>query len=384
MPQLVMTAAPGSAQLALEEFRRDSINGQQLTELAPGVWLVDCDEGFWGLAETWIDEPPIFVRHICPVDLAIPLIATRAYSEAVAHRSRAPQWRAKQSIPINKGLARLSDVAVAEYAERIDPDVSFSVQSRILIDLPYKPFDINQAISAALIDATGAALDVRQPFQILSVVCAAVPAASVSRPHCPPQPLAPDMQNAFLGLSLASHNISDWAGGVRRFRREKEQISRAEFKLLEALEAFHIELPSGGVALDLGAAPGGWTRVLRQTGQYVTAVDPAALHPSLATDRGVRHKRMTAETYLREGPDTFDLLVNDMRMNARASARLMNAFADFLYPHAEALMTLKLSQSDALLDRACAILQERYAILRRRQLFHNRSEATIHLKLKET
>ncbi len=350
MAQLILTADPGFAHLALEEFRRDSIGGQSLAELASGVWLADCDEGFWGLAETWIDSPPIFVRHICPVDLAIPLIATP------------------------RDLARLSRAAVDEYTDLVDSEVSFSVQSRIFGDLTYKPFDVNRAVAAAIVEATNTPLDVRQPFQVLSVVAATVdqklpaPAETAGAPQ------------ALLGLSLASHNISDWAGGVRRFRREKDQISRAEFKLLEAFEAFHIELPSGGVALDLGAAPGGWTRVLRQKGQYVTAVDPARLHPRLAADRGVRHKRMSAEAYLREGPDTYDLLVNDMRMDAVPSARLTNAFADHLYSHAEALLTLKLGQSARHLDPACAVLRERFSILHMRQLFHNRNEVTIHLK----
>lgn len=350
MAQLILTADPGFAHLALEEFRRDSIGGQPLAEMASGVWLADCDEGFWGLAEPWIDSPPIFVRHICPVDVAFPLIATP------------------------RDLARLSRDAVAEYAELLDSEVSFSVQSRIFVDLPYKPFDINRAIAAALAETTSAPLDVRQPFQILSLLCTEVDQ------RLPSLAKTESGFQALLGLSLASHNISDWAGGVRRFRREKDQISRAEFKLLEAIEAFHIELPSGGVALDLGAAPGGWTRVLRQKGQYVTAVDPAMLHPRLSADRGVRHKRMSAEAYLREGPDTYDLLVNDMRMDAVPSARLTNAFADFLYPHAEALLTLKMGQSARQLDPACALLRERYDILHMRQLFHNRNEVTIHLK----
>ncbi len=366
MAQLVLTADPGFAHLALEEFGRDSLNGQPLAELAAGVWLVDCDEGFWGLAEAWIDSPPIFVRHICPVDLAIPLIATP------------------------RDLSRLSDAALTEYVDLLDQEASFSVQSRILPDLPYKPFDVNRAIAAALSDATGTPLDVRQPFQILSVVCASLDQWPVTGDQWPAKavatgdwPLATGHgQLGFLGLSPASHNLSDWAGGVRRFRREKERISRAEFKLLEALESFHIELPPGGVSLDLGAAPGGWTRVLRQQAQYVTAVDPAKLHPRLSADRDVRHKRMTAEAYLRAGPDTYDFIVNDMRMDARGSARLMLAFADFLYPHAEALMTLKLGHTAAPVDRACAILQERYIILHMRQLFHNRNEVTIHLKPK--
>lgn len=60
-------------------------------------------------------------------------------------------------------------------------------------------------------------------------------------------------------------------------RVKKVNRPSAEFKLLEALEVFGIVLPSHGVALDLAAAPGGWTRVLRRAGEYVTAIDPGEL-----------------------------------------------------------------------------------------------------------
>ena len=120
------------------------------------------------------------------------------------------------SSPPPRDLSRLSEAALAEDVDLLDSNVSFSVQSRILPDLPYKPFDVNRAIAAALADATAAPLDVRQPFQILSVVCAAAPdAAGAQTPR----------RRFWVSLS-ASHNLSDWAGGVRRFRREKEQISQ--------------------------------------------------------------------------------------------------------------------------------------------------------------
>ena len=182
-----------------------------------------------------------------------------------------------------------------------------------------------------------------------------------------------------MGLSPTHLNLSDWAGGVRRFAREEGQISRAEFKLLEALEVFRIDLPPRGVALDLGAAPGGWTRVLRQREQFVTAVDPAELDPRLADDKAVRHKRMTAEEYLADEPDEFDLIVNDMRMDARDSARLMVAYSKQLYRHGLALMTFKLPGTDRkrIIDQAFGILRQRYEILGARQLFHNRSEITV-------
>jgi len=359
MPQLILTCDPDFNDLALDEFRRDSIYGAPVAELAPGIWLAECDDGFWGLAETWQQRPPIFVRHICPVDAVLPLTGAA------------------------EDVAALAALAEDEFADSLDLDLPYSVQSRVLSsDLPFKPFDLNIAISGALTEATGAVVDVRAPAHVLSVVCAKVIEADR-------RPLTADgatrnSQLAFLGLSPTDLNLSDWAGGVRRFAREEGQISRAEFKLLEALEVFRIDLPPRGVALDLGAAPGGWSRVLRQRDQFVTAIDPAELDPRLAEDKAVRHKRMTAEEYLADEPDEFDLIVNDMRMDARDSARLMLAYAGQLYRHGIALMTFKLPEDDRkrIVDHAFGILRQKYEIMGARQLFHNRSEITVFLAKK--
>ncbi|MBI3959924.1 MAG: 50S rRNA methyltransferase [Chloroflexi bacterium] len=365
MPHLILTCDPDFNDLALDEFRHDSIYGALVAELAPGVWLAECDDGFWGLAVTWQAKPPIFVRHFCPVDSVLPLTGT------------------------SDDIASLAELAASDFADGLDADLPYSVQSRVLAaDLPYKPFDLNIALSGALTDATGAVVDVRAPEQVLSVVCARLPDEALSRFTFHVSPTTDNgirnTQYAFLGLSPTNLNLSDWAGGVRRFAREEGQISRAEFKLLEALEVFRIDLPPRGVALDLGAAPGGWTRVLRQREQFVTAVDPAELDPRLAEDRGVRHKRMTAEEYLADEPDEFDLIVNDMRMDARDSARLMVAYAGQLHRHGLALMTFKLPGDDRkrIIEHAFNILRQRYVIAGARQLFHNRSEITVFLTVK--
>ena len=121
---------------------------------------------------------------------------------------------------------------------------TFSVQTRLVESgWPYARYDVNLRLSELLV-GQGVPLDVRQPAQVLSVV------------------LAPGQ--GYLGLSHAADNVSDWAGGARRFKREKGQVSRAEFKLLEAMELFGLSLRAGGTALDLGAAPGGWTRIMRK------------------------------------------------------------------------------------------------------------------------
>jgi 23S rRNA (cytidine2498-2'-O)-methyltransferase len=349
MPQFILTADPSFIDLALTEARKDATDLSVDATLAPGVLLLTCTEGFWGLAESWRTDPPIFARHICPVDVAAPLSGTA------------------------DDLLALVDAVEREILELFDPELPFSVQTRLLADVPYKPFDVNRAISDRITQRTGTPLNVPNPIQILSVVIAPSPISNTQSPI-----------SAHIGLSLADYNLSSWAGGEHRFAREKGQISRAEFKLLEALDVFGIDLPARGVALDLGAAPGGWTRILRQRDQFVTAVDPAELDPRLAADKGVRHKRVTAEEYLADDPDEFDLIVNDMRMDARDSARLMVRYARQLYPHGMALMTFKLPEEGrkVIFDHAFKLLRGAYTIAAARQLFHNRSEITVWLRKK--
>jgi 23S rRNA (cytidine2498-2'-O)-methyltransferase len=337
-PTSILTANPNFTEFAQKELHQAQPDSRILEALSPGVMAVHSEGGFFSLAEPWRKQPPIFVRHICPVHEVIPLAGTA------------------------KDITTLQRAVKREFLDLLEPDLPFSVQTRIFSGAPYKPFDINSTLSNTIEQITQAPLNVRQPAQILSVVVGETA--------------------AYLGISLASHNISNWAGGVHRFARLKGQISRAEFKLLEALAVFDIQLSPGGVALDLGAAPGGWTKVLRQRDQYVTAVDPADLHPSLSRDTRVRHKRKTAEAYLAEGPDRFDLIVNDMRQDARDSARLMAAYSRCLYKGGMGVMTFKLPESgrSQVLDHAFNILRETYQIGGARQLFHNRSEITVYLR----
>jgi len=359
---LVLTCDDGSMDLAEQELRRSASHSKVAAHLAPGVLLVDAGLPFAELAAAWAAAPPIFVRHICPVHVIVPLWDSPGDPDDLA--------------------AALAGPAKDVLAVHAAADQRFSVQTRLLAEPPYKPFDVNGAVAQAVIAHTGAALDVRSPQQVLSIVCVELPPAVLD--YLPrglrPGPHAP--LYALAGLSTPQQNLSDWAGGARRFAREEGQVSRSEFKLLEAFEVFGVQLPPRGVALDLGASPGGWTRILRGRGQYVTAVDPGALDERVIADGGVRHKRMTAEAYLHEDPDQFDLIVNDMRMDARDSARLMVAYAPLLYPHGAVIMTLKLPETrrGPILDHAFDILRTVYRIEGARQLFHNRSEITVYLR----
>jgi 23S rRNA (cytidine2498-2'-O)-methyltransferase len=183
-----------------------------------------------------------------------------------------------------------------------------------------------------------------------------------------------------LGLTASSDALADWPGGRVILARPDEQVSRAEWKLEELLKVCDVPWPrSSGRALDLGASPGGWTRILRMQGYEVWAVDPGDLHPRVAADPGVHHLRTTAGQFLSAPPSgAFDVIVNDMRMVAERSARVMVDAARLLVPAGIVIMTLKVSQQrpSRTVERALVQLRRRYRPLFVRQLFHNKNEVT--------
>jgi 23S rRNA (cytidine2498-2'-O)-methyltransferase len=225
---------------------------------------------------------------------------------------------------------------------------------------------------APLVQAeTGSVEDVRNPQVIISIL--ALPTVG------------------FVGISTAQDNLSNWAGGARRFARETGQLTRSEFKLLEALEVFDEELSAGGEALDLGASPGGWTRVLHNAGMNVTAVDPAPLDASLANLPGITSVQGYAQEWVQSATRAqrkWDVIVNDARMDARDAARFMVDVAPLMHLDSFAILTLKLPSAEAermdpvrIAHTALDELRSRYRTVRARQLFHNRNEVTAYLRL---
>jgi 23S rRNA (cytidine2498-2'-O)-methyltransferase len=184
---------------------------------------------------------------------------------------------------------------------------------------------------------------------------------------------------AILGLNRRDLSLSDWPGGRVRLGRSRQQISRAEFKLEELLTIFDIQLPQGGRALDLGAAPGGWTRILRTKGLTVWAVDPGDLDPRLLNDRSIYHARTTAGEFLRANRVEFDVVVNDMRMEPQLSCRMMLDAAPHLARGGLGVVTLKTGTRRVLetVHECLDMLSGAYEIVHARQLHHNRHEVTV-------
>ncbi len=163
-----------------------------------------------------------------------------------------------------------------------------------------------------------------------------------------------------------------------RLAASPDQISRAEHKLEELFSL--LPLTISGDALDLGASPGGWTRILLQQGaRRVHGVDPGEPAPSLARRPELTWHRTTAGEFIRRTQRTFQVIVNDMRMDPLMSVQTMINAAP-LQRHGDLIIiTLKITTNRPveLIDRALDNLGERYKIIFARQLHHNRNEVTV-------
>jgi 23S rRNA (cytidine2498-2'-O)-methyltransferase len=186
-------------------------------------------------------------------------------------------------------------------------------------------------------------------------------------------------QGLSLALNRAEDSLSDWPGGRIRLAQDPAQISRAEFKLEELFATLPLPLAPAERALDLGASPGGWTRILRQLGLEVWAVDPGDLDPRLKSDPRVHHVRTTAGVFLRSTRLKFGLVANDMRMDPLRSCQVMLEAAAHLRGKALAIMTLKLSRHRPVdtVNRCLDMLRRSYDVVFVRQLHHNRQEVTV-------
>ena len=185
----------------------------------------------------------------------------------------------------------------------------------------------------------------------------------------------------YAGLSRPEDNLSDWTGGAIRFQREEGQISRAKFKLLEAERIFQIDFTQFENAIDIGAAPGGWTSFLLERGLKVTAVDPALMHESLRQHPKLKVLRKNAsEVSFRD--NEFDLLVCDMSWSPKQMVKLVRDLLYSLTPGGTAIVTVKLMHKKpmALIKEVISMFEESHMqIQAAKQLFHNRDEITLYM-----
>ncbi|RUO74084.1 23S rRNA (cytidine(2498)-2'-O)-methyltransferase RlmM [Pseudidiomarina sediminum] len=199
-------------------------------------------------------------------------------------------------------------------------------------------------------------------------------------------------QTVILGFSF-SFNQSPWLMGIPRLRMPSDAPSRSTLKLDEAFQVFVPEhereerATSGMNAVDLGAAPGGWTYQLVRRGMMVQAVDNGPMAESLMETGQVKHIQEDGFKY-RPKKKNVTWLVCDM---VEKPARVGELMTDWLLTEdcKEAIFNLKLPMKrryaavSEYLEHIKQTLMEqgrgRFE-LQAKQLYHDREEITVHIR----
>ena len=341
----VVTYHPRFRRSVLSEIRNIHSLWSPIAYPDSGTMIVANGTPGHDLAQAFQVEVPTFIQHLAPVQVQIQLDGT------------------------SEDLDRL--LAVVDGLNTLDIKRSFAVQcrkGRQTVSGPhsvaaYSVKDVEVRIGSYL-EENGFIVNFDAPEQAVSIYLHG--------------------QYASIGISKVSENISCHADEYRRRGAQAPDISRAEHKLLEAFELFDITVFPGMHALDLGAAPGGWTKALIDAGAEVTAVDPANLSPFLAAHPKLTHLRSRIE-YLSFPPTSFDIIVNDMNIEPEESVVFMCSLAKCLAPGAPAVMTIKLPvmSPKIYILKAKKVLEYAYDVIAIRHLFHNRQEVTAYLKRRE-
>ncbi|WP_111656927.1 23S rRNA (cytidine(2498)-2'-O)-methyltransferase RlmM [Isoalcanivorax indicus] len=196
-----------------------------------------------------------------------------------------------------------------------------------------------------------------------------------------------DSGRGLFGCAAAA-SVSPWEQGIPRLRLPAAAPSRSALKLEEAwlrlmsdTEQAHW-LAAGRTAVDLGAAPGGWTWQLARRGLRVTGVDHGRLAAHLLDEYPVSH--VSADAFTWRPPRPVDVLVCDIVDKPSRSLALMEKWLVRGWAKV-ALFNLKLPMKQrqatvsSLLARLEASLAEAGLTMQIRaaQLYHDREEITV-------
>ncbi|MFC4260377.1 23S rRNA (cytidine(2498)-2'-O)-methyltransferase RlmM [Marinobacter lacisalsi] len=199
-----------------------------------------------------------------------------------------------------------------------------------------------------------------------------------------------DFTRAIAGVSPVN-NRARWGMGIPRLKLPATAPSRSALKLEEAWKVMLPQgreldyLGGGKTAVDLGAAPGGWTWQLVDQGMTVTAVDNGPMDEQLMATGMVSH--VQADGYLWRPKRAVDWMVCDIVDKPRRTAAMVSDwFNAQLCRYSVFNLKLPMKQRyeewlicrDLLADR---LADAPFAVkLRARQLYHDREEITCFLE----
>jgi len=199
----------------------------------------------------------------------------------------------------------------------------------------------------------------------------------------------PDKSSALIGTS-DPYNSANSLMGIVRQSMPAEAPSRSTLKLAEAIEVFLDKseqtrlLRSGMTAVDLGAAPGGWSWQMVRRGIRVTAVDNGPMKGVLEKHPLVEHLKQDGFKF--QPKKAVDWLLCDMVDKPAKVAELIGDwFVNGWCRHSIFNLKLPMKQRVTALDAALNGIRSRldregisYKLIAK-QLYHDREEITVFL-----
>lgn len=196
-----------------------------------------------------------------------------------------------------------------------------------------------------------------------------------------------DSTTLLAGLSEPG-NASPWPLGIPRLRFPPNAPSRSTLKLEEAFLYFLTPaqrqelLREGGTAVDLGAAPGGWTWQLVRHGLQVAAIDNGAMDADLMRSGQVEHLRVDGFRYRPQRPVTWlvcDMVEKPLRIAELCARWVADGAAEHAIFNLKLPMKKRFEEVQLCQEVIAAALGQRDFRLRIKQLYHDREEVTVYL-----
>lgn len=330
-----VTSSTGYVNQALEEAREVDKELKVLQNYNNGILLVSTTMPKEKFNTAIIEKKPIFIRHISSFDVVAEISEKTSPSD----------------------IAELAK----EYGSKLERGSKAAVQVRKARgEYSFNPIDIKTEIDV-LMAQSGIEAEIKNPEYIISILL--------------------DEDKCYMGMNESRMNLSSWSGGMVHYKKDESDISRAKFKLMEAIKVFDIDMSKVHNALDLGAAPGGWTSVLLEHDVSVTAVDTGDMDPRLNKYKNYSFiKANASEIELQE--ESFDMLTSDISWNAKNTAVMVNKASGSLKKGGYAVVTVKLMGTKVrrTIREVKEIYQEVFDVKAAKQLFHNRDEITLLLQ----
>ena len=183
----------------------------------------------------------------------------------------------------------------------------------------------------------------------------------------------------FFGYHIAGSRSQRWPGGAPKMKMDFEPVSRAYFKLMEALLWSGIHINGGDTCCEIGSSPGGACQLLLEKDAQVIAVDPADLDPEIEQHSNLTYLKCRGKEVRKKDLKNVRWLLSDVNVAPKYTLDTIEEIVSNQYVNHLRGLILTLKLSDLSLATEISNWTDRvknwgFQIVKTRQLAFNRRE----------